>query len=113
LFEGTAEQLWQSLQRLKALPTETRVYCAHEYSENNARFALSVEPDNKALQQKTAVIQQRRANNLATVPSTIGEELATNPFFREDSAVLQNNLHCVGESPVKIFTLLRQKKDTF
>ena len=113
LFEGSAKELWQSLQKLKALPPSTRVYCAHEYSLANARFALSVEPDNLALQEKMARIQQLRANNLPTVPSTIDEELATNPFFREDSLALQKNLHCVGESSVTIFTLLRQKKDSF
>lgn len=113
LFEGSAEQLWQSLQKLKALPTETRVYCAHEYSENNARFALSVEPDNLALQQKMTVIQQRRANNLPTVPSTIGEELATNPFFRADSPALRANLSCVENTAVEVFTKLRRLKDNF
>jgi hydroxyacylglutathione hydrolase len=113
LFEGSATELWQSLQTLKALPADTRVYCAHEYSENNARFALSVEPDNLALQQKMRQIQERRANNLPTVPSTIDEELATNPFFREDSPALQNNLNCENSAPVEVFAKLRRLKDNF
>jgi hydroxyacylglutathione hydrolase len=113
LFEGSAEQLWQSLQKLKSLPVETRVYCAHEYSQNNGRFALSVEPDNLALQQKMTLINQRRANGLPTVPSTIAEELATNPFFREDSLALQANLNSITSTPVDIFTKLRRLKDSF
>lgn len=113
LFEGSAAELWQSLQKLKALPADTRVYCAHEYSENNARFALSVEPDNVALQQKTMLVQQRRAHDLPTVPSTIGEELATNPFFREDSPTLRKNLNCENSAPVEVFAKLRHKKDSW
>jgi hydroxyacylglutathione hydrolase len=113
LFEGSAAELWQSLQKLKALPAETRVYCGHEYSQANARFSLSVEPDNLALQQKTMLIQQRRANDLPTVPSTIAEELATNPFFREDSLALRKNLNCPTDTPVKVFTKLRRLKDSF
>lgn len=113
LFEGTAQQLWESLQKLKKLPETTKVYCAHEYSLNNGRFALSVEPDNQALQNRMVNIKQLRADNLATVPSTIGEELATNPFFREDSLTLQKSLKMQGKTPVKIFTALRKMKDNF
>jgi hydroxyacylglutathione hydrolase len=113
LFEGSAEQLWKSLQTLKALPADTRVYCAHEYSESNARFALSVDADNVVLQEKTRLIQQRRAENLPTVPSTIGDELATNPFFREDSSEIRASLHCMDNAPVEVFAKLRRLKDHF
>jgi hydroxyacylglutathione hydrolase len=113
LFEGSAEQLWQSLQTLKTLSAETRVYCAHEYSESNARFALSVEADNVTLQEKTRLIRQRRAENLPTVPSTIGDELATNPFFREDSSEIRASLHCMNNTPVEVFAKLRRLKDNF
>lgn len=113
LFEGSAAELWQSLQKLKALPATTRVYCAHEYSENNARFALSVEPDNLALQEKMTRIKQLRANGLSTVPSTIAEELATNPFFREDSSSLRKNINCIANPAVEVFARLRQLKDSF
>ncbi|MSP28803.1 MAG: hydroxyacylglutathione hydrolase [Methylococcales bacterium] len=109
LFEGSAEQLWQSLQKLKTLPVETRVYCAHEYSQSNGRFALTVEPDNIALQEKMTVINQLRANGLPTVPSTIGDELATNPFFRADSPTLRT----IAKTPVEVFTTLRRLKDSF
>ena len=82
LFEGTPAQMHASLSKLMALPDATRVYCAHEYTAANARFALVVEPGNAALQQRAAAITRLRADNLPTIPSTIGDERATNPFVR-------------------------------
>ena len=113
LFEGSAEQLWHSLQKLKSLPPETRVYCAHEYTQTNGRFALSVEPDNQALQQRMAVINQLRGKHIPTVPSTLAEERATNPFFREDSPTLQASLGLLNKKPIDVFTQLRTLKDHF
>jgi len=113
LFEGTAEQMWHSLQKLKALPTSTRIYCAHEYTQANGRFALTVEPDNKQLQQRMDVINQLRANRLPTVPSTVEQELATNPFFREDSLALQETIKMVNKKPVEVFAEVRRLKDNF
>jgi hydroxyacylglutathione hydrolase len=113
LFEGTAEQMWLSLQKLKALPTVTRVYCAHVYSQANGRFALTVEPDNSQLQQRMTVIDQLREKHLPTVPSTIEQELATNPFFREDSLALQETIKMTGKNPVEIFAEIRRLKDHF
>ena len=82
LFEGTPAQMHASLSKLMALPDDTRVYCAHEYTAANARFALTIEPGNAALQQRAAEIARLRADALPTVPSTIGDERATNPFVR-------------------------------
>ncbi len=113
LFEGTAEQMWQSLQKLKALPASTQIYCAHEYTQANGRFALTVEPDNRQLRQRMEVINQLRASHLPTVPSTIEQELATNPFFREDSLVLQETIKMVGKKPVEVFAEVRRLKDCF
>jgi hydroxyacylglutathione hydrolase len=113
LFEGSAADLWQSLQKLKALPATTRVYCAHEYSQNNGRFALSVEPDNVDLQEKMEQVNERRAKGLPTVPSTIGEELATNPFLRDHSPSLQVRFKDFINTPVDLFANLRQLKDSF
>jgi hydroxyacylglutathione hydrolase len=113
LFEGSAADLWQSLQKLKALPSDTRVYCAHEYSQNNGRFALTVEPDNIALQEKMNQVNELRVNGLPSVPSTIKEELATNPFLREDSASLRKNIDCLAKPAVEVFAKLRQLKDNF
>jgi hydroxyacylglutathione hydrolase len=113
LFEGSAEQMWHSLQKLKALPASTRIYCAHEYTQANSRFALTIEPDNRQLQQRMDVINQLRANRLPTVPSTIEQELATNPFFREDSLALQKTINKVGGKPVDVFAEVRRLKDNF
>lgn len=114
LFEGSAEQMWQSLQKLKALPGDTRVYCAHEYTQANGRFALTVEADNPDLQKRIAEVAELRHRNQSTLPSTIALELATNPFLREDSpslrqAVAANNT----DSPAQVFAKVRLLKDQF
>jgi hydroxyacylglutathione hydrolase len=105
--------MWQSLQILKALPSVTRIYCAHEYTQANGRFALTVEPGNLQLQQRMALINQLRAKHLPTVPSTIEQELATNPFFREDSLALQETLQMTGKKPLEVFAKVRKLKDEF
>jgi len=113
LFEGTAEQLWHSLQKLKVLPAETKVYCTHEYTQSNGRFALTVEPENQKLQQKMIEVNRLRSSNLPTVPTTIAEEQTTNPFFREDSIALQKNIGMDNKTPVEIFAQTRRLKDSF
>jgi hydroxyacylglutathione hydrolase len=85
LFEGSAEQMYSNLRRLAALPPETRVYCAHEYTLSNARFAVTVEPENGALARRFADVEAARAAGEATIPTTIALELATNPFMRSAS----------------------------
>jgi hydroxyacylglutathione hydrolase len=85
LFEGTADQMHSNLRRLGALPPETRLYCAHEYTLANARFAVTVEPGNEALRRRLAEVEAARAAGEATVPTTVGLELATNPFMRASS----------------------------
>jgi hydroxyacylglutathione hydrolase len=86
LFEGTAEQMHANLQRLAQLPPQTLVYCAHEYTLSNARFAVTVEPENGALAERAAQIEDARARDEATVPTTIALERETNPFMRARSA---------------------------
>lgn len=86
LFEGTPEDMFAALGKLRRLPPETRVYCAHEYTLSNARFALTVEPGNVALSQRLDAVTAQRARNEATVPFRLSEELATNPFLRAESA---------------------------
>lgn len=113
LFEGTPEQMWHSLQKIKALAKETKVYCTHEYTQANGRFALTVEPSNQQLQQKMIEVNYLRSNNQATVPSTIADELATNPFLREDSEALQKHTGMINRNPVDIFAKIRQLKDNF
>lgn len=113
LFEGSAEQMWQSLQRLKALPESTRIYCAHEYTHANGRFALSVEADNPALQQRLAEVAELRRQNQSTLPSTLAQELATNPFLREHSTSIRQAVNGENDSPAEIFAKVRRLKDQF
>lgn len=86
LFEGNAAQMWDNLQRLGALPLETIVYCAHEYTQSNGRYALAAEPDNAAIVARMLEVDATRARGDATVPTTIALEHATNPFLRAGSA---------------------------
>jgi len=111
LFEGSHQQMWQSLQRLAQLPGETAVYCAHEYTESNARFALTIEPDNQALQARAAEVSQLRAAGQPTIPTTIRQEQQTNPFMRADQPELQQQLQMAGATTVDIFTEIRTRKD--
>ncbi|MFZ1989473.1 MAG: hydroxyacylglutathione hydrolase [Alphaproteobacteria bacterium] len=112
LFEGTAQQMWSSLSKLAGLPGETKVYCAHEYTQSNARFALTVEPHNSALIERAKRIDEARAKGEWTVPSTIALELQTNPFLRAASTDLQSTIGVSGD-PVKVFARTRALKDEF
>lgn len=113
LFEGTAGQMWTSLCRLRALPAETRVFCAHEYTLANARFAETVDPDNAALKARAATVRALREQGRPTVPSTIGEERACNPFLRADDPGLQRAVGMAGADPVAVFAAIRKRKDAF
>ena len=113
LFEGTPEMMWNSLQKLMALPDETIVYCAHEYTQSNAQFALSVEPGNAALVARSQEIDALRAEGKPTVPTTIGLERATNPFLRPMSENLQETVGLSGADLVSVFTETRLRKDNF
>lgn len=112
LFEGTPEQMWRSLSKLKALPPETEVYCAHEYTQANARFAVTVEPDNKALLARARRVDALRAEGKPTVPASLGEELETNPFLHADRPELQAALGASGDA-VATFAAIRRRKDNF
>ncbi len=113
LFEGTPQQMWTSLSKLRALPGSTQVYCAHEYTKSNAAFAITVEPDNGALAARKSMIDDMRARGERTVPSTLAEEIATNPFLRPDSPDLQRTLGMVGAPLVDVFAETRRRKDNF
>lgn len=113
LFEGTPEQMWHSLARLRALPDPTLVCCAHEYTEANGRFALSVEPDNPDLAARMREVRALRAEGRATVSSTMAGERATNPFLRPESAAIRANLGMPSASDVAVFAELRRRKDSF
>jgi hydroxyacylglutathione hydrolase len=113
LFEGTPQQMWTSLSRLRALPPETRIYCAHEYTESNIRFAVSVDPDNAALRKRESEVKALRAAGKYSVPSLLGEERAANPFLRADDPVLAAAVGMAGRDPADVFAEVRRRKDVF
>jgi hydroxyacylglutathione hydrolase len=113
LFEGTPAQMWHSIQKLLELPDETRVYCAHEYTQKNAHFALTVEPGNPDLVKRVAEVDRMRANGLPTIPSSIGRERRTNPFMRPDSPGLQATLGLAGAPVVDVFAETRRRRNEF
>ena len=113
MFEGTPQQFWGSLHRLKGLADDMRVYCAHEYTQSNARFAVTIETDNVKLMERSAAIDAARAKGEATVPSLLGEEKQTNPFLRADVASLQKAVGMTGKDPIEVFAEVRHRKDVF
>ncbi len=113
LFEGTAEQMWQSLSTLATLPDETIVYCGHEYTHANAAFALSVDPDNEQLQARANEVDQLRTKGLPTLPTTIGAEKATSPFLRPADKKIRARLNMPDASDVEVFAEIRRHKDNF
>ncbi len=113
VLEGTPAQMWDSLVRLRALPAETRIYCAHEYTASNIRFAVTVDPRNAALRRREAEVTDLRAHGKWTVPSTIGEERAANPFFRADAPELAAAVGMAGRAPVDVFAEVRERKNNF
>ena len=117
VFEGQASTMVASLKKLAALPDSTQVYCGHEYTEKNLRFALTLEPGNDALTKKHQWCLKTRAENKFTVPSNIGDEKQTNPFLRTESPELRANLKkrdpSVNDDPIAIFARVRDLKDRF
>jgi hydroxyacylglutathione hydrolase len=113
VFEGTMVQMWESLQKLNALPDGTQIYCAHEYTTSNAAFAVTIDPDNEALSQRVAEISALRAANKPTVPTEIALERATNPFLRATDANVQARLNMSGAPAVDVFAEIRARKDSF
>ena len=117
LFEGTPEQMYQSLEKLTSLPGETLVYCTHEYTLANLKFALAADPDNQELKARAQQEKQKREHEMPTLPSSMALELATNPFLRCDQPQLKTTVgrHSgeMQEGPVATFAALRQWKDHF
>jgi hydroxyacylglutathione hydrolase len=111
VIEGNAEMMWNSLKKLMALPKETTIYCGHEYTQANARFALTIEPENEALQKRAREVDQLRAQAKPTLPTTIGLELETNPFLRAQVAAIQKRLGMVGKPEWQIFGEIRERKN--
>ncbi|WP_019995806.1 hydroxyacylglutathione hydrolase [Aureimonas ureilytica] len=113
LFEGSPAQMWESLQRLRALPDDTMLYCGHEYTATNARFALDVDPGNLLLQERVKEVETLRVEHRATLPVLLGREKRTNPFLRADDPELQAAFGMAGADPVAVFAALRQKRNGY
>ncbi|MCU0259319.1 MAG: hydroxyacylglutathione hydrolase [Solirubrobacteraceae bacterium] len=113
LFEGTAPTMWESLSRLAALPDATMVYSGHEYTASNARFALSVDPDNPALRARAAEVAELRERDAPTVPAALGLERATNPFLRAADPAIRARLGLLAAPDAEVFAELRRRKDVF
>ncbi|HEX2257221.1 MAG TPA: hydroxyacylglutathione hydrolase C-terminal domain-containing protein, partial [Afifellaceae bacterium] len=111
--EGTAEMMWGSLSKLRDLPDDTSVYCGHEYTLSNAKFAVTVDPDNAALKDRLTEVERLRAEGEPTLPTTIGREKATNPFLRADDPALARAVGLDGAAPVAVFAEIRKRKDRF
>jgi len=113
LFEGDPQMMWTSLSKLMTLPDDTRIFCGHEYTESNGRFALTLEPGNQALRKRVQDVQAVRARKAPTVPATMGLEKQTNPFLRPDSAEIRKSLGMEGAPTVAAFGEIRARKDKF
>ncbi|KAF4323582.1 hypothetical protein JM18_001818 [Phytophthora kernoviae] len=111
-FEGTAEDMYRALYEvILTLPKDTKVYCGHEYTMSNLRFALSVDPSNQALRDKIATVRIRRAKNLPSVPSSLREEMQYNPFLRVHNETIRSAVG--GTDPISVLENLRRRKDSF
>jgi len=113
LFEGDAHTMWASLSKLMSLPNATRIYCGHEYTESNGRFALTLEPGNSALGARMTEVKNARAEGWPTLPSTIGQEKKTNPFLRPDSWEIRKALGMTDANDADVFGEIRKRKDNF
>jgi hydroxyacylglutathione hydrolase len=113
VIEGTPEMMWESLLKLRALPGETRVYCGHEYTQANIRFAQTIEPDNLALIARAAEVAEAVARHQPTIPTTMDAERAANPFLHADDPDLAASLGLSGKSPVEVFAEIRARKNKF
>lgn len=113
VFEGTKPQMWESLQKLMALPRDTVVYSGHEYTAANAKFALTIDPENTDLISRIRDVTEKRASGIPTVPSLLSQELATNPFLRPHDPAIQAHLGMTDANATDVFTEIRTRKDNF
>ena len=113
VFEGTMEQMWNSMLKLRSVPPTARVFCGHEYTLANARFALSIDPENARLQARTREFEEMRSRGEPTIPTVLVDELDTNPFLRADDPALAAAIGMTGADPVAVFAEVRSRKDNF
>lgn len=113
MFEGTPGPMWAGVKALRELPDDTLVYCGHEYTQSNAKFALSIDPDNAALQKRADEVAALRLAGRPTIPFLLGEDKAANPFLRADDPVLARHYGLEGADPAEVFAAIRKGKDNF
>jgi len=113
MLEGTYEKFWASLKKLRALPDDTLVYCGHEYTKSNARFATTIDPGNAALAARAAEVDRLREAGIPTIPARLGDEKAINPFLRADDPGIAIAVGLTGARPVDVFAMVRRAKDNF
>lgn len=113
VFEGSFDMMWNSLEKLRALPDDIIIYCSHEYTQANADFAITVDPHNDALSKRREQVIEQRANNIATVPTIMSVEKATNPFLRPDDLLIRAHLDMAHASNADVFAEIRRRKDAF
>jgi hydroxyacylglutathione hydrolase len=111
VIEGTAEMMWNSLIKLRALPDDTAIYCGHEYTAANIRFAKTIEPQNPALAQRAREVERLRSENKPTIPSRLGEEKAANPFLRADVPEVAKSVGLAGKPAWQVFAEIRERKN--
>lgn len=113
VIEGTPEMMWQTLLKLRALPDETALYCGHEYTEANVRFAVTIEPDNPALKARSAEVKRQLAAGTPTIPSLMGEEKRANVFLRADDPAVAAAVGLAGKPAAQVFAEVRKRKNSF
>jgi hydroxyacylglutathione hydrolase len=113
LLEGDPEMMWRSLSKLRELPADTRIFCGHEYTQSNIRFALTVEPDNTALRARASAVDKLVAEKKPTLPSTMGEEREANPFLRADVPAVAAAVGSSGKPAAEVFAEIRARKNKF
>ena len=113
VIEGTLSEMWHSVNQFRVLSPATMIYCGHEYTQANGRFALSVDPGNSQLQQRTRLVAGQRSRNEMTCPTSLADELKTNPFLRCDSPEIRRNLKLESATDAEVFGELRRRKDVF
>lgn len=113
VIEGDHAMMWNSIKKVRELPDDTALYCGHEYTQANARFALTVDPDNAALKERAAEVDRLRAAGQPTLPTALGREKAANPFLRADDPGLMRKLGMANARPAEVFAAIRTRKDKF
>jgi hydroxyacylglutathione hydrolase len=113
VIEGTPDMMWQTLLKLRALPDDTAIYCGHEYTDSNIRFALTIEPDNRALRARADEVKRQLADGTPTIPSLMGEEKRANVFLRADDPAVAAAVGLAGKPAAQVFAEVRKRKNTF